>query len=385
MHFQRVKMDKAERTPNGFLRVPAYLTRTGVFKYRNADGSMLRELRHPDDVFKAESLATMVSIPLTNEHPKKLVDSVSLKKDVAGWVGDQIEIDTIYLKAIVTIADEKAIDDVESGKQELSCGYTADLVPEKGIYNGEQYDVRQTNIVYNHVSLVKRGRAGANVKLHLDEDQLEMVTDEQNNSAQEGEMAKIKIGNMDYEVSAEMADAFTKEMSKNQTEMDGLKNQIADMMPKADGDKMLAKCDALEIENKALKLKKDSSTEDKEKFDAAVKARVELIGKASKMVKADTKLDGLTDLEVMKTVVAEKNPSLDLKEKSEAYIQARFDIAVDASKEDQAAQDALNKKTTPRADGDNENKPASVSATDARKKMIADSMSAWKTESTSKQ
>lgn len=385
MHFQRVKMDKAERTPNGFLRVPAYLTRTGVFKYRNKDGSILRELRHPDDVFKADSLATMVSIPLTNEHPKKLVDSGSLKKDVAGWVGDNIEIDTIYLKAIVTIADEKAIDDVESGKQELSCGYTADLIPEKGIYNGEQYDVRQTNIVYNHVSLVKRGRAGANVKLHLDDDQSELITDDELNPPEEGgKMAKIKIGNMDFECSAEMADAFGKHEKEKQTEMDGLKQKMNDMMPKADMDKVVAKADALEVEVKELKLKKDSVEVDAEKFEAAVKARVELIGKATKLVKPETKLDGLTDIEIMKTVVAEKNPSLDLKDKSEAYIQARFDIAVDATVEDLAAQDELKKKTTVKTDSVDDKKTASATVAEARKKMIEDSNNAWKTPSDSK-
>jgi hypothetical protein len=85
----------------------------------------------------------------------------------------------------------------------------------------------------------------------------------------------------------------------------------------------------------------------------------------------------------MKTVVAEKNPALDLKDKSEAYIQARFDIAVDATVEDLAAQEALKKKTTVKTDTENK-QTASATVAEARKKMIEDSNNAWKQPSDSK-
>lgn len=375
--FQIVRMDKAERTMQGFLRIPAYLTRTGVFTYRNSDGSLSKQLRHPDDVFKPESIASLKGAPFTNEHPKGLVDPKTLKKDLVGWLGDNIEIDTIYLKGVVTVADEKAIDDVESGKKEVSCGYTADITDEKGFYNGEEYNCRQTNITYNHVSLVKKGRAGAMVKLQLDSNQIELV-DELNKTSEEEEMAKIKLGDVEYEVSADIADAFGKEQKKNQEAMDGMNKKMADMMPKAEMDKMSAKCDSLTEEVKELKLKKDASETSKEEIQKAVKARVELVSKASKVLKPETKMDDMTDAEIIKAVVAEKRPTLDLKDKSEVYVQACFDQIMETTEADKAAQEALNKKVTNKDGNENQTK---VSAEEARKKSIADAKEAWKTKS----
>lgn len=377
--FQIIRMDKAERTQQGFLRIPAYLTRTGVFNYRNADGTTSKQLRHPDDVFKPESILTLQGVPFTNEHPKGLVDPKSLKKDLVGWVGDTIEIDTIYLKGFVTVADATAIDDVESGKKEVSCGYLADVVDEKGFYNGEEYNCRQTNIVYNHVSLVKKGRAGSNVKLQLDSDQIQLI-DETNKTSEEEEMAKIKLGDVEYDVTAEVADAFGKEQKKQSEAMDSMNKKMADMMPKEAMDKMAAKCDSLTEEVKELKLKKDTSEIGKEEIAKAVKARVKLVSEASKVLKPETKMDEMSDLEIVKAVVTEKFPKLDMKDKSEVYIQARFDQIMETVESDKTAQDELNKTATTvnKDGGDNTTK---VSSAESRKKSIADSLSAWKTDS----
>lgn len=383
---QQVRMDKFEKTPQGFLRIPASLTRTGVFRYFK-DGKVVRQLRHPDDVFKPESMASLASVPFTNEHPKKLLDAKTVKAAIAGWVGDSIVKDTIYLNGVVTIADAASIKDVEDGKAELSCGYEADITDESGIYNGEQYDQRQTNIVYNHVSLVKKGRAGAMVKLHLDsEDENAEFVEDQNDSPEEENMAKIKIDGVEMEVSKEVADAFEKSSKKQQEEMDSLNAKLKDSVPKKDADKMQAKCDALEDENKTLKTKMDSTSDadkaaaEQKKIDEKVKARVDLLGKASKVLKPEVKTDGLSDLEVKKAVIAEKRPTLDLKDKSEDYVNATFDLIIEDSATDKENQDKLNKQVN--KDGkDVEDKTKPVPSAEARKKMIADSQEAWKTQS----
>lgn len=375
--FHRVILDKAERTTQGFLKMPAFLTRTGVFKYTNADGTISKQLRHPDDVFDPKSVSTLSGVPFTNEHPKGLVNPENLKKNVVGWIGDTINIDTIYLKGIVTVADEKAIEDVESGKKEVSCGYMADIVEESGFYNGEEYNCRQKNIVYNHVSLVKKGRAGANVRLQLDSNEIQML-DENELPKEEKKMAKVKIGDVEYECSAEMADAFSNEMKKQKEAMDGMAKKMADMMPKAEMDKAQAKADALEAEVKELKLKKDSVEVSKEEIAKQVKARVALISQATSFVKPETKLDEMTDLEIKKAAITEKRPSIKLEDKSEDYINASYDLLLDEAASDKKNQDALNGKTkTPVVDSKN----TVLSSVEQRKKMIADAMSAWKTKS----
>lgn len=378
--FDKAILDGGERTAQGFLRIPTRLTRTGVFKYRNADGSTSLQLRHPDDVFNDESIKTLRGVPFTNEHPKKLVDSKTVKDMTVGWVSDQIEKDMIYLKGDVVIADSKAIDEVESGKREVSCGYQADIVDEKGFYNGEEYNCRQTNIVYNHVSLVKKGRAGSNVKLQLDSDEIEFIED---NSSVEGEkMAKIKLGDVEHEVSAEMADAFQKELKKQADSIvDGFNKKMADMMPKEeakkDADKMQAKCDSLEVEVKTLKTKMDSATTDEAKVKEQVKARVALITQASKHVKAETKLDDMSDLEIKKAVLTEKRPTLKLDGQSEHYIDAAYDMVVADSADDKKAQDDLNKKVKTTTTDSKETVPSA----DVAKKSFADAKDLWKTES----
>ena len=60
------ELSAVERTDQGFLRAPAKITRTGVFNYRKADGSIRRELRTPAEVFTSGSLKSrfMASIKI---------------------------------------------------------------------------------------------------------------------------------------------------------------------------------------------------------------------------------------------------------------------------------------------------------------------------------
>src|SRR5690606_32557934 len=131
--------DKGELTTQGFLRVPAYLTRTGVFTYRTTDGKVLKELRHPDDVFHPDSIESLKMAPLTNDHPKEMVTPENVKKYSVGWIGENISQDSDHIGATAIVADKAAQSDVDKGKKELSCGYIADLTAEEGVYNGEKY------------------------------------------------------------------------------------------------------------------------------------------------------------------------------------------------------------------------------------------------------
>ena len=50
-------------TPEGYLMDRPILTSTGIFEYTNPDGSVRRELRLPEEVFAAESLASYQGKP----------------------------------------------------------------------------------------------------------------------------------------------------------------------------------------------------------------------------------------------------------------------------------------------------------------------------------
>src|ERR1700760_383647 len=63
---------ETKTTPQGGLAVRANLTRTGVFEYRQPDGSTRREYRPPEEVFAPDSLATLAHATMTEEHPTKV-------------------------------------------------------------------------------------------------------------------------------------------------------------------------------------------------------------------------------------------------------------------------------------------------------------------------
>lgn len=163
------ELRSATRTPQGFLMCPGFATRTGVFPYMDGSGNMRRELRHPDDVFAPESLITLKNAPVTIEHPPVMIDPSNVSQYRKGHTTDRVEVNRDMVDVDMIVEDQDAIDAVEKqGMRELSSGYTADIVEEEGTYNGAPYDFRQKNIVYNHLAIVKRGRAGPEVRLRLD-------------------------------------------------------------------------------------------------------------------------------------------------------------------------------------------------------------------------
>lgn len=167
---------RPEFTPNGWLKADATLTRCGVFKYRNADGSVRRELRHPDDVFNQDSLATLELVPVTDRHPpEELLDGDTTKSRQVGQVGDSIRRDGGEVLGRILVTDSEMVRQV-AAKQvfELSCGYECRMDAEAGTFDGEAYDVRQRDIRYNHVAIVKVGRAGS-ARIHLDAGDAMMV------------------------------------------------------------------------------------------------------------------------------------------------------------------------------------------------------------------
>src|SRR5690606_32107950 len=71
MRFDRVAF-KATRTDEGYIKDTPVLTRTGVFVYLDGQGRERREYRPPDEVFNADSLASLKGVPVTDTHPGKV-------------------------------------------------------------------------------------------------------------------------------------------------------------------------------------------------------------------------------------------------------------------------------------------------------------------------
>jgi uncharacterized protein len=163
-------MGERQRTPQGGLVVPSNLTRTGVFEYRMPDGSRRRELRHPDDVFHPDSLATYPIAPVTVDHPGR-VGPHNWKTHAVGTIGPGVRRNGDFVSGDVHLQHGDAMDRAERGDlKEISCGYTCDIDPTPGQYQGKPFDVAQKNIRINHVAIGPSGwgRMGPETRMHLD-------------------------------------------------------------------------------------------------------------------------------------------------------------------------------------------------------------------------
>lgn len=325
---QKIRVDrgefngKVERTEEGYLRGDAIVTRTGVFMYRNDDGSVRRELRHPDDVYEAESLASLRMIPITDNHPGELVTSINAASLSRGQTGENIRVDGKFVVAPLTITHADMIATVEDGKVELSLGYVVDVVEEEGEYNGEVYTHRQKNIRYNHLAVVDRARAGAAARLNMDGAAVQEQTTQRDDEGKTM-LKKINLDGIEYEAAPEVINALTRADQKAAD----LEAKVEDANKRADTAE--AKADA--AEEKLEELKKDNSDE---KVRQRIDARLELERNAARLIELDEKDKGLGDRELMLKAISARNDKLDLAEKSDEYVRARFDSFVEDAEQD---------------------------------------------------
>jgi hypothetical protein len=383
------------KTDEGFLRLSQMrATRTGVFKYMKADGTIRRELRHPDDVFKADSLETLKGKPITLLHPKDnggFVTSKNFNRLSVGLTGSDIVVsENKFIDIDGSITKDSAVAELERRKangisQELSCGYRADMIEESGVYEGEPYDVRQVNIRHNHLALVPKGRAGEACKVRLDSNAAVLFD---NDIILENEMDKIILDGETFEVSPEIAKAFLKHTAKHDAAILDANKLVASAEVKADEAtkelttskedlaKSEAKADSLETE---LATTKEELKLDAAKLDALAEERSNVIEVANRYVK-DFKKDGKEISEIKKETVLATGVNLD--EKCEVYIAARFDMLAEAKedKKDDKLKNQVNK--TIKKDGDDLTNSDKSPSEIAREKMIADSRMAYTTKLT---
>jgi hypothetical protein len=163
------KLDKRKR-----LIVNATPTRAGIFDYYVPDGmggvKKVRELRHPDDVFSRETMDSLKAIPYTTQvNHVSLMTPENVRERTYGVTMSNVERKDNHASVDIKINDGKEIKAVQNKESlELSCGYDCDIVVVPGEYNGERYDQKQINIVYDHVARVEKARGGESCRIRLD-------------------------------------------------------------------------------------------------------------------------------------------------------------------------------------------------------------------------
>lgn len=311
-------------TPEGYLCVQGIAARTGVYQYLSSElglegpERMVGVYRPPEQVFSPESLASYPDSDMTNDHPNDLVNSKTFREHSVGHVrgamqdGDNVVVDMI-------IKDQTAIDDVMSGKAELSPGYLAEYVKKAGVdpVSGAPYEFEQHDIVINHVAVVEAARAGKEARI-FDSKPKGNVTMTQRKVVLDSKR-KLSV-TLDEDAAVIVEDALKH-----------FKDEAEEANKKADAAE--AKADA--AEEKAEEAEKKTS-------DSAINARVQAVfatlDAARKLVPAyDSK--GKTDaLAIKREVMITLKPNRAWADKSAAYVEAAFDEATEA-KEDEDEKD----------------------------------------------
>lgn len=370
----------ATRTDEGYIRGEAAVTRTGVFEYLNADGSSRFELRHPDDVFDRASLDSLKMIPMTNGHPPvRQVNRDNAQTYSIGAVGENVYPDGIAIMAPFQITHADGVKAVDGGRRGLSLGYGLALLREDGVYKGKRYDYRQTKIRYNHLALVDKARAGDIARINLDADD-SVQTDEGDEMA--GEAPKLTTVRLDsgieYQASPEVAHALTAAQATITRQND----ELAKL--RKDGETITAERDTLK--DKLGKLDSDDTKKTRaDEITKAVKARVALVGTATKHLAKDlhTKLDGMSDDEIRKAVVLTAFPKAELDGKSADYLASRYDSALEMLSDDKSGLSRQRETALGNGGGTGTgtgttNADAAPDPAKARKDMLESVTGAWK-------
>lgn len=300
---------QAKRTDEGFLIDTPVVARIGIQEYRRADGTIRREFRPPEEVFHADALTSLRGKPITVDHPASgRVTAKDAHRVVVGTMLTEGRQDGDHVRADITIHSPDAIGD----RRELSLGYTAivDETPGEHPVFGK-YDAIQRNIRVNHLSVVKKGRAGV-ARLNLDSDEEDFSTQQEQ---QPMNVIKVKLDSgLEYDAAPEVS----VELNKLRADATDAKNKLDTVI--AERDTLQAKVDGLGSQLQTAR----------EQGRAEALARIALEQTATKF-----KIDhaGKTDRQVKEAVILAVRKDAALADKSDVYIDAAFDMAVEVAPE----------------------------------------------------
>jgi len=359
-------MPNPTKTAQGYLKAPCFATRAGIFLYRNEDGSVRRELRPPEEVFDSESMKTLAGVPVTDDHPPCMLDCNNTANFAKGFTGDLVSKVDDFIEIPLTITSADLIAAVETKEKiETSCGYMAELEEMPGIWNGQKYDAIQRKIRYNHLAIVPKGRAGSDVKIRIDSAGVQLSE----NFIEGFCMTKLKIEDVDFELSEPVANAVTAKFKKDAMSIEELTALVSALQ--AEIEKLKGEKEGMEIEMDGCKKQLDECKKemtdakmDSEKIHAAAMARLNLIKAAEKAIPT-VKLDSLSNKEIKIEVIKSKKPDFKFDGVSEHFIDGMFE----GLNQSESRIDALNS-----AINDSKGKPN----VDARTKSMETDKNAWK-------
>jgi hypothetical protein len=364
LRYDTGKLAKIRKTNHGYARVDARLTRTGIFEYTRGDGSTQLEYRPESEVFKADSLESLESAPVTDLHPSELVTIENTKALSVGVTGSPRR-DGKFVSAVIQIQDAGAIAKIDAGdRREISCGYTCDYDPTPGMFEGKRYDGVQRNIQYNHVAIgpANWGRAGSEVAMRLDSvdgaiSNFDSEELDPSLSGVQGDLVAIKINGVELKLDARDEQIVSSELARLQTAHD-------EAAKRADSASATAGKAAVELAAANVRAEKAEAV-------VAKLDRAELETQARKVLGAEAKFDGKSDAQLRAEVVTAVLPQVRVDGADKQFLDGAFAAALQV-----AARADSDKREVAKVVGQS---TATISASDkAREEMIARNVAASK-------
>lgn len=327
--FDRLTVDGPRRDAAGNLVASVLAARVGVQDYAGyevgrPDVARVAVYRPASEVFARDSMRSFAGAPVTVEHPSEPVTPANWKDHAVGDVGsDDIVRDGEAVRVPFLLRDAAAIAAVEAGKREISMGYGCELVWGDGTApDGTPFQATQTQIRINHLAIVDRARGGP--KLRIGDSEMTTKT--------------ITFDGLPLLVT----DAAEAVINKLTAQLSAKDQAIA--TASAAHDKALGAKDGeiADLKSKVI---------DASQIDALADAKAEVVAKAKAVIGdklPDTK--GKTVPEVRRMAVAAKFGDAAIADKSDDYVEARFDALTADAKPRDVLRDAISHQSIANTD-----------------------------------
>lgn len=361
---QKFDVNVLHKTPEGYYQGNVVCTGIGVFRYLDKNKKFVQRLRDVDDVKAAT--ASINCKPITLQHPNKPVDINNVKDLKVGMTANDATFDGLNNRVTVTITDKDAVDAIDRGEvKAFSMGYKCSVVENDGVWQGVHHDQQQKDIVYNHLALVTKGRAGDKVNFMVgdsadfadifdmaDPEEGEKKPTEDGNENLDGQPVVVNDGKANPDVNLN-DNNHNQEQSMKTIQLDGVDYQadekVIEALQAAQNDAaekldeiqtLLNSVDERDAQIKELQEKLDTANDeiDEAVIDAAVNAKLAILDVArSAGIECDTS-DDVSDIK--RQVISAAFDSIELDSiEDETSINALFASASKKLEADRAAEE----------------------------------------------
>jgi hypothetical protein len=314
----------------GFLRLPGIFGRVGVLEYPEKGYR-----KYISAAVLQKAVKGLAGIPVVYNHPPggQLLTPETASQYTVGAVMSA-SFDGFYIRGEVIIWDKDAIKAASSSHRALSLGYHQELKLNAGVtINNLRYEYETKSIVYNHLAICERARAGEAVKLQWAED-FDAYTKTKTKKLEI--MRKLIVNEAVVEIDPVAYDAFMdikKQLQvaeKEKTELQAKLTSAMDAFTALDVDKKNIETKYAQMEAQYASTAQDSENLTSGEFKARLDAWA-IVGLDSTLLPLDAELSSVeVKRKYLKALIPTRSEAFDSYSRSEitSYWQVASDLNV---------------------------------------------------------